>query len=86
VEILQLVGAFNWYIRTPLLVIGGLQGLAGSALALFTLRFIHLQIEHALDFPPILMRIQFLNLYTIVMMLAVPTLLGVAGGWIGLKR
>ncbi|MDR2050457.1 MAG: permease [Deltaproteobacteria bacterium] len=86
VEILQLVGAFDWYIRIPMLVIGGLQGLVGSALALFLLRFIHLQIEQILNFPPILMEIQFLNLQTIVLMLALPTLLGIVGGWVGIKR
>lgn len=86
VEILRLVGAHNWYIRLPLLVIGGLQGLAGSVLALFLLRFVHMQIDQALNFPPILMEIQFLSLQTTALMLAVPALLGVAGGWVGIKR
>ena len=86
VEILSLVGAFNWYIRIPLLLVGGLQGFIGSALALFILRFIHMQIEHILNFPPILMEIQFLPLRLILLMLAAPTLLGVVGGWIGIKR
>ncbi|MDL2285214.1 permease [Desulfovibrio sp. OttesenSCG-928-F07] len=86
VEILRLVGAFNWYIRLPLIVVGGLQGLLGSALALFVLRFIHLQIKNVLNFPPILMEIQFLSPMGIALMLAVPTLLGVIGGLVGIKR
>ncbi len=86
VEILQLVGAFNWYIRLPLVVIGGLHGLVGSALALFILRFIHLQIKNVLNFPPILMEIQFLSPLGMALMLGVPTLLGIIGGWVGIKR
>lgn len=86
IEIMRLVGAFNWYIRFPLLVIGGLQGFIGSALALFILRFIHVQIHNVLNFPPILMEIKFLSASTIALMLALPTLLGIAGGWVGIKR
>lgn len=86
VEIMRLVGAFNWYIRFPLLVIGGLQGFVGSALALFILRFIHLQIQNVLNFPPILMEIKFLSASTIAFMLLIPTVLGIMGGWVGIKR
>lgn len=86
VEILQLVGAFNWYIRLPLLIGGALQGLVGSALALVILRFIHLQIHDALNFPPLLMEIQFLSWNTIILMLAVPAIMGVVGGWVGMRR
>jgi len=86
VEVLQLVGAFDWYIRIPLLLVGGLQGLTGSALALFILRFLHLQVEQVLNFPPILMEIPFLPFQAILLMLAASTLLGVVGGWIGLRK
>lgn len=86
VEILQLVGAFNWYIRLPLLVIGGMQGFLGSFLALCSLFFIHMQIKNVLNIPPIFLEIQFLNLPTIALMLAVPTIMGVLGGWVGIKR
>ncbi|MDR2825561.1 MAG: permease [Deltaproteobacteria bacterium] len=86
IEILQIVGAFNWYIRLPLLVCGAVQGLAGSALALVILRFIHLQIRDVLNFPPLMMEIQFLTPEITVLMLAIPTLMGVLGGWVGMKH
>lgn len=86
VEILQLVGAFNWYIRLPLLVVGGLQGLLGSALALCALFFIHTQIKNVLNIPPIFMEIQFLPGPAIALMLIIPAIMGVIGGWVGLKR
>lgn len=86
VEILQLVGAFNWYIRLPLLVIGGLHGLVGSSLALCVLFFIHIQIKNVLNIPPIFMEIQFLSGPAIALMLIIPTVMGVLGGWVGVKR
>ncbi|MDR2892061.1 MAG: permease [Deltaproteobacteria bacterium] len=86
VEILQLVGAFNWYIRLPLLVCGAVQALAGSAIALVLLRFIHMQIRDVLMFPPLMLEIRFLTPEMILLMLAVPALMGLLGGWVGLKR
>ncbi|MDR1242086.1 MAG: permease [Deltaproteobacteria bacterium] len=86
IEILQMVGAFNWYIRLPLLVCGAVQGLAGSSLALVILRFIHIQIRDVLNFPPLLMEIQFLTPEMTALMLAVPTGMGILGGWVGVKR
>lgn len=86
VEILQMVGAFDWYIRLPLLVCGALHGLAGSALALIILRFIHLQIRNALNFPPLLLEIRFPSFEIVLLMLAVSTVMGVVGGWVGMKR
>lgn len=86
VEILQLVGAFDWYIRLPLLVIGGLQGFLGSFLAICSLFFIHMQIKNVLNIPPLFLEIQFLSGSTIGLMLVIPTIMGVMGGWIGIKR
>lgn len=86
VEILQLVGAFNWYIRLPLLFTGGLQGFLGSFLALCTLFFVHMQIKNVLNFPPFFFEIQFLPPLAIALMLGVSTLMGVIGGWVGIKR
>jgi cell division transport system permease protein len=86
IEILQIVGAFNWYIRLPMLVCGAVQGLAGSALALVILRFIHMQIRDVLNFPPLMLEIRFLSPEVTMLMLAVPTLMGVLGGWVGMKR
>lgn len=86
VEILQMVGAFNWYIRLPLLTCGAIQGLAGSSLALVILRIIHMQIRDVLNFPPLLLQIRFLEPEIVLLMLFVSTFMGVLGGWVGMKR
>lgn len=86
VEILQLVGAFNWYIRLPLLVVGGLHGFFGSFFALCALFLIHMQIRDVLNVPPIFMEIQFLPASAVALMLGISTIMGVVGGWIGFKK
>lgn len=86
VEILQLVGAFNWYIRLPLLFMGGLQGFLGSGLALCTLFFVHMQIRNVLNIPPLFLEIQFLSPTAMALMVGASTLMGIIGGWVGIKR
>ena len=86
VEILKLVGAFNWYIRLPLLVGGAVQGAAGGALALGLLRLMHSQIENVLNFPPLLMEIRFLPWQLCVLLVAVPAVMGIAGSWFAVRK
>ena len=86
VEILKLVGAFNWYIRLPLLVGGAVIGLLGGGFALVMLHFMHMQIRNILNFPPLLMEIQFLPLELACLLLAVPALMGVIGSWVAVRK
>ncbi|MDL2316171.1 permease, partial [Desulfovibrio sp. OttesenSCG-928-A18] len=62
IEILQLAGAHNWYIRTPLVVSGAALGFLGSLIAVLLLFLVYWQIRDALNFPPLLMEIRFLSL------------------------
>lgn len=80
-EILRLVGAFTWYIRLPLLVGGAAQGFLGGCFALALLRFVHSHIKDVLNFPPLLMEIRFLSPELAVLLVAVPTAMGVLGSW-----
>lgn len=85
IEILQLVGAYNWYIRTPLVINGALLSLSGGLLALGLLRLIHMQVHDALNFPPLLMEIQFLPLPLALGLLIAPTLMGIASSWLAVR-
>ena len=86
VEILKLVGAFTWYIRLPLLVGGAVLGFTGGGLALALLHFMHLQIRHVLNFPPLLMEIRFLPWELALLLVAVPTLMGIIGSWVAVRE
>jgi Cell division protein len=85
VEILQMVGAYNWYIRFPLVVGGVLQGLAGSLLALAFLGILHSQVKDALNFPPLLLEIQFLPLLYCFGLVLIPMLVGGLASYLAVK-
>lgn len=86
IEILRLVGAFTWYIRLPLVVSGAAQGFLGGCFALTLLRFVHAHIRDALNFPPLMIEIQFLPVSLMALLLIVPTLMGVLGSWTAVKE
>ena len=84
IEILRLVGAFSWYIRTPLVVSGAVQGFAGGLIALALLQFMHAHIKNVLNFPPLLMEIRFLPWELALLLVAVPTIMGGLGSWVAI--
>lgn len=85
IEILHLVGAFPWYIRLPLVVSGAAQGFLGGCFALTLLQFVHGHIKDALNFPPLLIEIQFLPLGLAATLLIVPTAMGALGSWTAVR-
>jgi cell division transport system permease protein len=86
VELLKLVGAFNWYIRLPLITGGAVLGAAGGSFALALLHLMHGRIRHVLDFPPLLMEIRFLPWELCLLLVFVPLLMGIAGSWIAVQE
>ena len=85
VEILKLVGAYNWYIRLPLMVSGFLQGLAGGIVALVLLALVYSQIRNVLNFPPLLMEIQFLSWQLALALALVPAFMGMLASWVAVR-
>lgn len=85
VEILRLVGAFTWYIRFPLMVGGAVQGALGGCFALALLHFMHTHIKDVLNFPPLLMEIQFLPPGLAALLVAVPIFMGMLGSWTAVR-
>jgi cell division transport system permease protein len=85
IEILKLVGAFTWYIRLPLVVSGAAQGFLGGCFALTLLHFVHSHIKDVLNFPPLMIEIQFLTFGLAALLLVVPTLMGVLGSWTAVR-
>ncbi|MBQ4133572.1 MAG: FtsX-like permease family protein [Desulfovibrionaceae bacterium] len=85
IEILQLVGAENWYIRLPLLTSGSTLGLLGGLIGLGLLSLIYWQL-HGLYLPPLVTKLQFLPISQIVMLVAIPVLMGFLGSYLAVRK
>ena len=79
VEILSLVGARPWFIRAPLFANGVVQGLTGSVLSLFCLKFLQAWLRSVLDVPPLFLKVEFLPLWqSVALVLATTCVAGLA--------
>lgn len=85
IEILKLVGARNWYIRLPLLSGGAVMGLVGGGTALALLRLLHHYFGHLFSMPPVLMELHFPPPEQAALLVAVPVLMGLLGGWLAVR-
>jgi cell division transport system permease protein len=88
ISILKLVGASDWFVRTPLLIEGAAQGFIGGVIALLLLFLLHrvLSIEeiHVLGIP--LMRVVFLPSHDVLLLIFLGLALGLSGGFIAIGR
>lgn len=85
IEILKLSGAYNWYIRLPLMIGGSILAMGGSLIALLLLLFMHSQIRDVLNFPPLLMEVLFLPWGMSAALVIVPTLTAAAASWLAVR-
>lgn len=86
IEILQMVGAYPWYVRLPLVTSGALVGLGGGALALGMLCLVHGRIRNVLNFPPLLMEIRFPDWQLALGLVLIPAVMGAAASWLAVRR
>ncbi|MFV0348276.1 MAG: cell division protein FtsX [Halodesulfovibrio sp.] len=86
IEILQLVGARNWFIRLPLLVTGSLQGAIGGTLAVGLLWLAWYHLKDVLNFSPLFMELHFLPFEQCVLLVALPALMGFVSSWIAVRN
>jgi cell division transport system permease protein len=89
IRIMQLVGATNWFIRTPLLFEGAFQGIVGGFLAavavIIAYGHLHSYLGQNLQFLKVVYSAQFLVAFGLGLILA-GTLFGVAGALISANR
>ena len=45
IEIMRLMGVYNWYIRAPFILQGGLYGFAGAVIAMFPINFVQGELD-----------------------------------------
>ena len=50
IEIMRLMGVYNWYIRAPFILQGGLYGFAGAVLAMFPINFVQGELDNLAAF------------------------------------
>lgn len=86
IDILQLVGARNWFIRLPLLVTGAVQGALGGSCAVCLLWLAWYHLKDVLNFSPLFMELTFLPLEQSVLLVAVPSLMGFVSSWIAVRN
>ncbi len=90
IEIMHLVGATDWYVRTPFMIEGFLQGVVGGALSLILLSFCTGMFQAFLadvsfigfEIPPL----PFLSLGAQVLVVGAGVLVGVGGSYFAARR
>ena len=84
IEILQLVGARNWYIRMPLITTGALSGLVGSLIGMALLRLVYWRLE-SLSIPPLLAEFKFLSIWQGILLVLIPIAMSIIGSWAAVR-
>jgi cell division transport system permease protein len=84
IEILQLVGARNWYIRLPLITTGALSGLVGSITGMILLFFVYWRLKE-LSIPPLLAEFKFLSIWQGTLLVLIPIAMSILGSWMAVR-
>jgi cell division transport system permease protein len=85
IEILKLVGAGRWYVRTPLLVSAAAQGLTGAGLALGLLKLLQLAVRDLLAGPPMFLEVVYIPAWQALMILGAVTLVSLTAALVAAR-
>ncbi|SIN92155.1 cell division protein FtsX [Halodesulfovibrio marinisediminis] len=86
IEILKLVGAKNWYIRTPLLVGGALLGSVGGMLGILGLYATWWNLKDTFNFAPLHWELQFLPVDQALLLVLIPMCVGCISSWVAVRN
>ena len=90
IGIMQLVGAAEWFVKTPFVIGGLLQGLVGSLTGLVALRLsydlLNAELQSITLFGSVLPQISFLNFSSILVIIFFGLLIGALGSFFSLGR
>lgn len=86
IEILKLVGAKNWYIRTPLLVGGALLGSVGGLFGVIGLYAAWWNLKDTFNFAPLYWELHFLPVDQALMLILIPMLVGCVSSWVAVRN
>lgn len=90
IEIMQLVGATDWFVRIPFLIEGGVQGLVGAGLGLILLVILHGGIESFLRgvdiFQFVDLQLAFIPFWAVLFIIVLGVGVGVGGSYVAVRR
>ncbi|MEZ6852487.1 cell division protein FtsX [Halodesulfovibrio aestuarii] len=86
IEILKLVGAKNWYIRTPLLVGGALLGSVGGMLGVVGLYATWWNLKDTFNFAPLYWQLHFLPVDQALLLVVIPMCVGCISSWVAVRN
>ncbi|MDR2604649.1 MAG: permease [Desulfovibrio sp.] len=86
IEILQLAGAYNWYIRLPLAAGSAALGLTGGLCSLALLFLLHDRLGDVLNFPPLSLRLYFPSPRAVAALLLAPTVTAALAGVLAVRK
>lgn len=90
IGIMQLVGASEWFVKTPFIIGGLLQGLVGSLFAILMLRvsfgLLRAQLASISVFGVVIPEFSFLSSFTVVALLLLGLIIGAVGSFFSLGR
>ncbi|MDR2123530.1 MAG: permease [Desulfovibrio sp.] len=86
IEILQLAGACNWYIRLPLAAGSAALGLAGGLCSLALLLLLQDRLGEALNFPPLSLRLHFPSARIVAALLLTQALTSALAGILAVRK
>lgn len=86
IEILKLVGAKNWYIRTPLLVGGALLGSVGGMLGIMGLYAAWWNLKDTFNFAPLHWELHFLPVDQALLLVLIPMCVGCISSWVAVRN
>lgn len=85
IEILKLVGAKNWYIRTPLIVGGALLGSVGGMLGVAGLYAAWWNLKDTFNFAPLHWELHFLPVDQACLLVLIPMVVGSISSWVAVR-
>jgi cell division transport system permease protein len=86
IEILQLAGAYNWYIRLPLAAGSAALGLAGGLCSLALLFLLQDRLGDVLNFPPLSLRLYFPSARIVAALLLAQTVTAALAGILAVRK
>lgn len=86
IEILKLVGAKNWYIRTPLLAGGALLGSVGGILGVIGLYAAWWNLKDTFNFAPLHWELHFLSVDQALLLVVIPMCVGCISSWVAVRN